>query len=141
MPSARSIGPTRASAASEAPEVHAPSSAAGAVLTKATLRSAGLLGLNNAALARTVGLSEASISRMAGGAKGFDIGSKPAELATLLVRVYRSLDALVGNSEEHRRLWMASFNHALNSTPKEAIQSAEGLVRVVTYLDGARALA
>lgn len=116
-------------------------SAASAVLTKATLRSAGLLGLSNAVLARAVGLSEASISRMSSGAKAFEVGSKPAELAALVIRVYRSLDALVGNSQEHRRLWMASFNRALNATPKDAIQTAEGLVRVVTYLDGARALA
>lgn len=115
--------------------------AAGAVLTKATLRSAGLLGLSNSVLARAVGLSEASISRMSSGAKEFEVGSKPAELAALVIRVYRSLDALVGNSDEHRRLWMTSYNRALNATPREAIQSAEGLVRVVTYLDGARALA
>lgn len=113
--------------------------AASAVLTKATLRSAGLLGLSNSILARAVGLSEASISRMSSGAKAFEVGSKPAELAALVIRVYRSLDALVGNSEEHRRLWMTSYNRALNAIPKEAIQSAEGLVRVVTYLDGARA--
>jgi hypothetical protein len=115
--------------------------AASAVLTKATLRSAGLLGLTNSVLAKAVGLSEASISRMSSGAKAFEVGSKPAELAALVIRVYRSLDALVGNSEEHRRLWMTSYNRAINATPKEAIQSAEGLVRVVTYLDGARALA
>jgi hypothetical protein len=114
-------------------------SAASAVLTKATLRSAGLLGLSNSVLARAVGLSEASISRMSSGAKAFEVGSKPAELAALVIRVYRSLDALVGNSEEHRRLWMASFNRALNATPRDAIQTAEGLVRVVTYLDAARA--
>jgi len=113
--------------------------AASAVLTKATLRSAGLLGLSNAVLAKAVGLSEASISRMSSGAKAFELGSKPAELAALVIRVYRSLDALVGNSEEHRRLWMTSFNRALNATPKDAIQTAEGLVRVVTYLDAARA--
>lgn len=113
--------------------------AASAVLTKATLRSASLLGLSNSALAKAVGLSEASISRMTNGAKAFEVGSKPAELAALVIRVYRSLDALVGNSEAHRRLWMTSYNRALNATPKDAIQSAEGLVRVVTYLDGARA--
>jgi hypothetical protein len=118
-----------------------PLAAAGAVLTKAALRSAGLLGLNNAALARAVGLSEATVSRMSSGAKAFDIGSKPAELAALLIRVYRSLDALVGNSEEHRHLWMGSYNRAINAVPREAVQSAEGLVRVVTYLDAARALA
>ena len=76
---------------------------------------------------------------MTSGSKAFEVGSKPAELAALVVRVYRSLDALVGNSETHRRLWMTSYNRALNATPKDAIQSAEGLVRVVTYLDGARA--
>ncbi|MFC5499782.1 antitoxin Xre/MbcA/ParS toxin-binding domain-containing protein [Caenimonas terrae] len=113
--------------------------AASAVLTKATLRSAGLLGLSNSVLARAVGLSEASISRMSSGAKAFEVGSKPAELAALVVRVYRSLDALVGNNEEHRRLWMTSFNRAFNATPRDAIQTAEGLVRVVTYLDAARA--
>jgi hypothetical protein len=116
-----------------------PVSAAASVLTKATLRSAGLLGLSNSVLARAVGLSEASISRMSTGAKAFEVGSKPAELAALVIRVYRSLDALVGNSEEHRRLWMTTYNRSLNAVPKEAIQSAEGLVRVVTYLDGARA--
>jgi hypothetical protein len=130
----------RASATSPAPAADTVT-AAGAVLTKATLRSAGLLGLSNSVLARAVGLSEATISRMSSGAKEFEVGSKPAELAALVIRVYRSLDALVGNSDEHRRLWMTSFNRALNATPREAVQSAEGLVRVVTYLDGARALA
>ena len=119
----------------------APATAVGAVLTKATMRSAGLMGLNNAVLAKAVGLSEASISRMSSGAKVFEAGSKPAELAALVIRVYRSLDALVGNSDEHRRLWMTRYNRALNAIPKEAMQSAEGLVRVVNYLDGARALA
>ena len=126
-------------APSSSPPAAGQVTAAGAVLTKATLRSAGLLGLSNSVLARAVGLSEASISRMSSGAKAFEVGSKPAELAALVIRVYRSLDALVGNSEEHRRLWMTSYNRGLNAVPKEAIQSAEGLVRVVTYLDGARA--
>ncbi|GAA4343590.1 MbcA/ParS/Xre antitoxin family protein [Variovorax defluvii] len=111
-----------------------------AVLTKATLRAADFLGLNNAALARTVGLSESQISRIARGEKSLESGTKPAELATLLVRVYRSLDALVGNDDGHRKAWMTSFNRAFNETPKDAIQKVDGLVRVVNYLDGARAL-
>lgn len=112
---------------------------AAVVLTKATLRSAELLGLNNAAVARTVGVSESTVSRMAAGERFFEIGTKPAELATLLVRVYRSLDALVGNSDRHRKLWMSSFNRAFNQSPKAAIESVDGLTRVVRYLDGARA--
>lgn len=113
---------------------------AAAVLTKATLRSAVLLGLSNAAVARVVGVSEATVSRMAAGERCFELGSKPAELAALLVRVYRSLDALVGNSERQRRLWMGSFNRAFNQAPRDAIETVDGLTRVVRYLDGARAL-
>lgn len=114
--------------------------AAAAVLTKATLRAAALLGLTNAALARVVGVSESTVSRMAAGDRQFEPGSKPAELAALLVRVYRSLDALVGNSDVQRQRWMSSFNQAFHAAPRDAIESVEGLARVVRYLDGARAL-
>jgi hypothetical protein len=114
---------------------------AAAVLTKAMLRASSLLGLTNTVLARVVGLSESQISRMTRGDKALEIGTKPAELATLLVRVYRSLDALVGNDDRHRRLWMTSFNRAFNEAPKDAIQKVDGLVKVFSYLDCARALA
>lgn len=110
------------------------------VLTKAALRSAGLLGLSNGTLAKVVGVSESTISRMSAGERLFELGTKPAELAALLVRVYRSLDALVGNNDRQRKIWMDSFNHAFNEAPREAILSVDGLTRVVRYLDGARAL-
>jgi hypothetical protein len=114
--------------------------AAGAVLTKALLRAAGFLGLSNAIVARVVGVSESHVSRMAKGERELEVGTKPAELAALLLRVYRSLDALVGNDERHRKVWMTSFNRAFNEAPKDAIQRVEGLARVARYLDGARAL-
>lgn len=113
---------------------------AGPVLTKAMLRAAELMGLNNVALAGVIGLSPAQVSRFASGQRVLTPGSKEAELALLLVRAYRSLDALVGNDDQHRRLWVGSFNQAFNTTPREAMQTVEGLVRVVSYLDGARAL-
>ncbi|MGE4239234.1 antitoxin Xre/MbcA/ParS toxin-binding domain-containing protein [Ramlibacter sp.] len=115
------------------------SPAPGPVLTKAALRASELLGLSHAALARVVGLSESQISRFASGEKSLEVGTKPAEMAALLVRVYRSLDALVGNDEKQRRAWMTGFNRAFNETPREAVQRVEGLVRVVGYLDAARA--
>lgn len=116
-----------------------PAPARNAILTKATLRSAGLLGLSGAVLAKVIGTSEATVSRLGSGDKTLETGTKTAELAALLIRAYRSLDALVGNSDQHRLAWMSSYNRALNAAPKEAILTAEGLVRVVTYLDGARA--
>lgn len=114
--------------------------AAAQVLTKALLRASQYLGLTNAVVARTVGVSESHMSRMTTGKAQLAIGTKQAELAALLIRVYRSLDALVGNNDRHRQLWMEGFNHAFNEAPRDAIQRADGLVRVVQYLDGARAL-
>ena len=110
-----------------------------AVLGKALLRAAGLLDLNNAALARILGVSEASVSRLASGARSIDPQSKEGELALLLIRVYRSLDALVGSDAGQRKAWLHSPNRALNGTPAELIQSAAGLVAVVGYLDAMRA--
>ncbi|MBE7940094.1 MULTISPECIES: MbcA/ParS/Xre antitoxin family protein [Ramlibacter] len=113
--------------------------AAAQVLSKATVRSADLLGLSRAALARIIGLSEATIGRLAAGTYTLELGSKPAELATLVVRLYRSLDALVGNDDESRRAWMRSHNTALGAQPRAFIETVDGLTYTVRYLDGARA--
>lgn len=112
----------------------------GAVLVKATLRASALLGLTGASLGKIIGLSEASVSRLTKGKRPLQPETKEGELAALLVRAFRSLDALVGNDEKRRLEWLNSYNHGVNGTPKELIQSAQGLVRVVTYLDGMRAV-
>jgi len=113
--------------------------APGAVLSKAVLRAAELLGLSSRALARILGVSEASVSRLASGARTIDPASKEGELALLLVRVYRSLDALVGTDAAQRRAWLESHNDALNGRPLDLLQRADGLVHVVAYLDAMRA--
>ena len=124
------------------PAQAAPSEAeAGRVLAKATLRAALLLGLSGRQLAEIIGSSESTVSRMADGARPLAPGSKPGQLATLVIRVYRSLDALVGNDSQARLRWLQSYNEALGTTPLQALRTPEGLVRVLTYLDGARALA
>jgi transcriptional regulator with XRE-family HTH domain len=110
-----------------------------AVLTKALLRAADLLGLSGSALARVLGVSEASISRLASGARTISPDTKEGELALLLVRLYRSLDTLVGADEKMRRAWMGGTSTALNGRPIDLIIRAEGLVAVVAYLDSMRA--
>ena len=112
----------------------------GAVVTKAALRAAGLLGMPNRVLARVVGVSEASVSRMGAGTYTLAPGDKPFELAVLFVRFYRALDALVHGDEAVARAWIASPNAALGGQPLTLIQSVPGLVHVVSYLDARRAL-
>jgi hypothetical protein len=110
-----------------------------AVLTKALLRAAELLALSSAALARILGVSEASVSRLVSGTRTVDPKSKEGELALLLVRVYRSLDALVGTDAAQRKAWLHGHNRGLNGRPAELIERADGLVSVVNYLDAMRA--
>jgi DNA-binding XRE family transcriptional regulator len=116
-----------------------PSPAAqGRTLSKATLRAANLLGLAQAELAPILGLSRATISRMAAGDHVLAPGQKSWELAALFVRLFRSLDALVGSNEAQARAWLDGENAALAGAPRQLIGKAEGLVRVVQYLDAAR---
>ena len=75
---------------------------------------------------------------MANGERPLEQGQKAWELAALFVRLFRSLDALVGSNQEHARAWLNSPNRALGVAPKELLAQAEGLVRVVHYLDSAR---
>ncbi len=109
------------------------------VLTRATLRAAELLDLHGARLAATLGVSEASVSRLAGGTRSIDPASKEGELAALLVRCFRSLDVLVGGDDAQRRAWMSSPNRALNGVPRDRIVTVQGLVETVAYLDRMRA--
>jgi hypothetical protein len=109
------------------------------VLTKATLRAAEFLGIKGASLGQTIGVSEATVSRINSGDRTIDPHSKEGELALLLVRLYRSLDALVGNQPGQGELWLNGFNQAFNASPKSLITQTEGLVRVVSYLDSMRA--
>ena len=111
----------------------------GAVLAKATTRAATLLGLSGAALARVIGVSEPTVSRVLNGERPLNPDSKEGELAALLVRVFRSLDALVGNDDQQRMAWMKSHNQALAGVPIRLIEKAEGLVATLNYLDGMRA--
>jgi len=108
-----------------------------AVATKAVLRAAERLGLSNKTLAKVIGVSEATVSRMSAGSYQLARGDKPFELGLLFVRLFRSLDALWGH-EETARAWLASENLALAARPQDLLPSVEGMVRVVAYLDAAR---
>jgi hypothetical protein len=113
----------------------------GAVTTKAVLRAADRFGVSNKALGRIVGVSEATVSRMGSGAYTLSPGDKPFELAVLFIRLFRSLDAMVGGDEAAASAWLKSENLALGGAPLRLIQSVSGLVHVLAYLDARRALA
>jgi hypothetical protein len=116
-------------------------SAQGTVLTKAVLRAADKLDVKQAALAAILGVSEATVSRMKKGDYVLHADSKAFELAVLFVRLFRSLEAMVGGDEAVARAWLANPNLALDAKPAEKIRTVPGLMDVITYLDARKSLA
>jgi len=111
---------------------------AAGVLTRAVLRAAELLGVSQKHLAKILGVSEASLSRIGKGLRKVQPDSKEGELAVLFLRVFRSLDAVVGGSAEKSRAWFHSENLHLGGVPARLVESVPGLVHVSEYLDAMR---
>jgi DNA-binding XRE family transcriptional regulator len=116
------------------PETGTP--AAGEVLTRSARRAAELLDLTQRDLARIIGVSPATVSRLPH--RPLDPAAKEGELAILFIRMFRSLDALVGGDVDSARKWLHAENRHLSGVPAQLIQSVTGLVDVVEYLDAMR---
>ena len=110
----------------------------GVVLSKAFLRAAEKLGLAQKDQSRILGLSAASMSRLSRGERAIDVYSKEGELALLIVRMFRSLDALTGGDEVKARAWLHAKNEHLGGVPADLVGAIQGLVHVVEYLDAMR---
>jgi len=109
-----------------------------AIVLKALVRAAERLEVQNKFLARIIGVSEASISRMRKG--DYVLEGKPLELGVLFIRLYRSLDAVVGGDDAVAKAWLRNKNSALKDTPLQLIQTVPGLIDVIQYLDARRAI-
>ena len=110
------------------------------VVTKATIRTAEHLAIKNAALAKILGVSEPTISRMRQGRYRLERHQKAFELAVLLVRLYRSLDGIVAGDDRVAADWLKNNNTALDGVPLDLIQSVSGLTDVIAYIDARRAV-
>jgi hypothetical protein len=111
-----------------------------AVLTEAVIRAADQLGVSARSLSAVLGVSEATVSRMRRRDFALERGTKPFELGVLFVRLFRSLDAIVGGDETVAKTWIKNQNLALEARPLEKIMTIAGLVDVIAYLDSRRAL-
>jgi transcriptional regulator with XRE-family HTH domain len=111
---------------------------AGATVTKAVIRASNLLQISQTSLARILGVSPATVSRLFAGSYVLNPQrAKEWEFALLFIRMFRSIDAILGHGEAARN-WLAGANTALNGHPADLIESAEGLIRVLHYLDAHR---
>ena len=109
------------------------------VLTKAALRAAARLAITQRELGEIIGVSPAAVSRAAHDGR-LPESAKTLELATLFVRVFRALDAIVGGDEAAARAWLRHPNSVLGCPPLDAMKTITGLTGTRAYLDSQRAL-
>ena len=109
------------------------------IVSKAAIRAAERLGVPQRDLGTIIGLSESTVSRMKTGDFPLDRDPKAFELSLLFIRLYRSLDAIVGGNTAAAASWLKSYNTALDTRPVDAIRSITGLMNVIEYLDSRRA--
>ena len=110
-----------------------------AALTSAVARIAEFWGLSNAKLAIILGVSSATASRLRSGQSQLDPASKSFEAGQFLLRLFRSLDALLGSDDDASRRWLATENLDLKAKPIERIVTMRGLIEVCDYVDFYRA--
>ncbi|MCI0573301.1 MAG: DUF2384 domain-containing protein [Myxococcaceae bacterium] len=118
------------------PQPVAPSTSA--VVTKAVLRAMRLLQLSQQELAGLLHVSPATASRWVNGQSELAPESAEGQLALLFLRVFRSLDTLVGGDAPKARAWMRADNRHLGGVPLEHLRTPVGLVHVAEYLDAMR---
>jgi plasmid maintenance system antidote protein VapI len=108
------------------------------ILTKAVNKLSKLYSLTGKDLSKIIGISESSASRLSQGTKLISPHTKEGEIALLLLRVYRSLNAMVGNNHEKAKLWLNNQNKYFRNKPIEEIKTIPGLIGVLNYLDAMR---
>lgn len=108
-----------------------------AVLAKAVLKASEQLGLKQAELAAVLGLHRTAISRLKQN-PSLDPQSKQGELALLLIRLARALFALTGGDEAWIRHFMQTPNKVTGGIPAQQIESIQGLMTVLQFVDAIR---
>lgn len=112
----------------------------GAIVATAVVRASTSLEIPEDVVAHVIGVGIRDISLMRTGELQLDPNSKPFQLAVLFVRLFRSLDALVGGDKSVAGAWLRNDNLALGGRPIDLIQSVSGLTNVISYLDARRAI-
>lgn len=108
-----------------------------AVLAKSLKNIKDFWDLSGVELAEIVGVDNSVISRL-DTTQAFHPDKKQGQLALMLIRVYRSLGAFLGDRISLQKDWLRAHHQVFNQSPLEAMKSPEGLAHVVMYLDAMR---
>lgn len=104
-------------------------------VSEALVRASMRIGIKGCDLARVIGTSPASVSRMRSGEHVILLESKTCELALLFLRVYFRIRDILGNDGERMRCWMHSHHSGLGGVPADMIRNVRGLNRVLAFIE------
>lgn len=108
-------------------------------LSAAIVRIAEFWALSNTKLAAILGVSAPTVSRLKRGTSELDPASKSFEAGQFLLRLFRSLDALLGSDDAAARRWLDTVNLDLAAKPIDKLDTMRGLIEVCDYVDFYRA--
>ena len=108
-----------------------------AVLAKALLNAAEQLGLKQADLGAILGLDRTAISRLKQN-PSLDPNSKKGELALLVIGIARALFALTGGDKDWIKRFMHNPNKVTGGIPAKQMETIQGLIQVVQFVDAIR---
>lgn len=111
----------------------------GSTLTAAVARIAEFWGLSNAKLGTILGVSAPTVTRLKRGTAALDPASKSFEAGQFLLRLFRSLDAMLGSDDAAAKRWLTTPNLDLGGKPIDEIDTMRGLITVCDYVDFYRA--
>lgn len=111
----------------------------GSTLTAAIARIAEFWGLSNAKLGTILGVSAPTVTRLKRGTATLDPASKSFEAGQFLLRLFRSVDAMLGSDDEAAKRWLTTPNLDLGGKPIDEIDTMRGLITVCDYVDFYRA--
>jgi hypothetical protein len=103
------------------------------ILSKALFNAAEAMNISKAEAAGIIGRERTGVVR-----DGIDPDSKAGELALMFIRIYRGLYAVVGSDRDNMKHWVATENQTFGQSPRKMMDSCQGLVRVLMYLDAIR---
>ena len=107
----------------------------GLVLRKALQRAGEELGLSAQETAQAIGKSRTFFEQARAQSR---IDRHTQQMMALVLRLHRSLSALVGDDIELMRHWIATANRHTGGIPRQQLQDPEQLVELVQYLDAMR---
>lgn len=105
------------------------------LLRKALQRAGEELGLSAQETAQAIGKSRTFFEQ---GRSHTRIDLHTQRMIALVLRLHRSLSALVGDDTELMRHWLTTPNRHTRGIPRQQLQDPEQLVELVQYLDAMR---